>query len=155
MASLGGVVAKARQDGSLLPELNVKERETFGFVGCGRVGRTLAQAFANTGRAVTAAWSRRATDAEMMVSEVPGLRALPSAQAVADACEALGAEWDKRTTAGRDEFARVFADVLERAYREIVQGQLPRYREPSIRVIGEDVTGGRQAVGSNGGAASS
>ena len=84
---MGGVVAKARQDGSLLPELNVKERETFGFVGCGRVGRTLAQAFANAGRAVTAAWSRRATDAEMMVSEVAGLRALPSAQAVADACD--------------------------------------------------------------------
>ena len=63
------------------------ERETFGFVGCGRVGRTLAQAFANAGRAVTAAWSRRATDAEMMVGEVAGLRALPSAQAVADACD--------------------------------------------------------------------
>src|SRR5229473_3373615 len=84
---MGGVVAKARQDRSLLPELNVKERETFGFVGCGRVGRTLAQAFANAGRAVTAAWSRRATDAAMMVREVPGLRALPSAQAVADACD--------------------------------------------------------------------
>jgi predicted short-subunit dehydrogenase-like oxidoreductase (DUF2520 family) len=84
---MGGVVAEARQDGSLLPELNVKERETFGFVGCGRVGRTLAQAFANAGRAVTAAWSRRATDAEMMAGEVAGLRALPSAQAVVDACD--------------------------------------------------------------------
>src|SRR6267378_1245756 len=30
---------------------------------------------------------RRATDAEMMVGEVAGLRALPSAQAVADACD--------------------------------------------------------------------
>jgi phospholipid transport system substrate-binding protein len=60
--------------------------------------------------------------------------------------QALGAEWDKRTHAGRDEFARVFSDVLERAYLEIVQGQLPRYREPSIRVIGEDLNGGRQAV---------
>src|SRR5882672_2933097 len=84
---MGGVVAKARQDRSLLPELNVKERETFGFVGCGRVGRTLARAFANAGRAVTAAWSRRATDAELMVGELPGLRALPSAQAVADTCD--------------------------------------------------------------------
>lgn len=65
------------------------ERETFGFVGCGRVGRTLAQAFANAGRAVTAAWSRRAADAETMVGEVPGLRALPSAQAVADACDVI------------------------------------------------------------------
>jgi predicted short-subunit dehydrogenase-like oxidoreductase (DUF2520 family) len=65
----------------------VSERETFGFVGCGRVGRTLAQAFANAGRAVTAAWSRRATDAETMAGEVPGLAALPSAQAVVDACD--------------------------------------------------------------------
>ena len=56
----------------------------------------------------------------------------------AAARQALGAEWDKRTTAGRDEFARVFSDVLERAYLEIVQGQLPRYREPSLRVIGEE-----------------
>src|SRR5450631_620637 len=84
---MGGVAPEARQGRSLLPELNVKERETFGFVGCGRVGRTLAQAFANAGRAVTAAWSRRTMDAETMVSEVPGLRALPSAQAVADACD--------------------------------------------------------------------
>jgi len=67
----------------------VQERETFGFVGCGRVGRTLAQAFINAGRAVTAVWSRRAADAEVMVSEVPDLRALPSAQAVADACDVV------------------------------------------------------------------
>ncbi len=65
----------------------MKQRETFGFVGCGRVGRTLAQAFATAGRTVTAAWSRRATDIEMMVGEVPGLRTLSSAQAVADACD--------------------------------------------------------------------
>lgn len=61
--------------------------ERFGFVGCGRVGRTLAQAFANAGRAVTAAWSRRAADAETMAGEVSGLRPLPSAQAVANACD--------------------------------------------------------------------
>ena len=62
-------------------------RETFGFVGCGRVGRTLAQAFASAGRTVTGAWSRRAADVQKLASEVPGLRALPSAQAVADACD--------------------------------------------------------------------
>ncbi|MGZ6006854.1 MAG: Rossmann-like and DUF2520 domain-containing protein [Rhizomicrobium sp.] len=65
----------------------MKQRETFGFVGCGRVGRTLAQAFANAGRTVAAAWSRRDADAELMVREVSGLQALPSAQAVADACD--------------------------------------------------------------------
>jgi outer membrane protein OmpA-like peptidoglycan-associated protein len=60
--------------------------------------------------------------------------------------QVLGPEWDKRPPATREEFARVFGDVFERAYLEIVQGQLPRHRMPSIRVIGEDVTGGRQAV---------
>lgn len=63
----------------------------------------------------------------------------------AAARQALGPEWDRRTTAGRDEFARVFGDVFERAYLEIVQGQLPRHRAPVVRVIGEDV-GGEQAV---------
>ena len=64
----------------------------------------------------------------------------------AAARQALGAEWDKRSPAGRNEFTRFFSDVFERAYLEIVQAQLPRYREPSIRVIGGDVNGGRQAV---------
>ena len=64
----------------------------------------------------------------------------------AAARQALGAEWDKRSPAGRNEFTRAFSDVFERAYLEIVQAQLPRYREPSIRVIGEDVGDGRQAV---------
>jgi phospholipid transport system substrate-binding protein len=64
----------------------------------------------------------------------------------AAARQALGAEWDKRSPAGRNEFTRAFSDVFERAYLEIVHAQLPRYREPSIRVIGEDVSDGRQAV---------
>jgi predicted short-subunit dehydrogenase-like oxidoreductase (DUF2520 family) len=61
--------------------------EKFGFIGCGRVGRTLAQAFAGAGRAVTAAWSRDAAAAALRAGEVPGLRILHSAQAVADACD--------------------------------------------------------------------
>jgi predicted short-subunit dehydrogenase-like oxidoreductase (DUF2520 family) len=84
---MGGLAPETRQDGSVVSELNVTESDKFGFVGCGRVGRTLAQAFANAGRAVTAAWSRHAADAETMAGEVPGLRPLPSAQAVADACD--------------------------------------------------------------------
>src|SRR6185503_3423552 len=64
----------------------------------------------------------------------------------AAARQALGAEWDHRTAAERGEFAGVFSDVFERAYLEIVQGQLPRDRPPVVRVIGEDVNGGRQAV---------
>jgi len=86
-----------------------------------------------------------ATDLKQARAEFRGLtHALFDGRAAAR--QALGAEWDKRTPAGRDEFARVFSDVLERAYLEIVQGQLPRYREPSLRVISEDVNGGRQAV---------
>lgn len=60
---------------------------THGFIGCGRVGRTLAQALARAGVHVAAAWSRRPADAALMAAEVPGLRALDSAQAVADACD--------------------------------------------------------------------
>src|SRR5712692_2708332 len=86
-----------------------------------------------------------ATDVKQARAEFRGLtHGLFDGRAAAR--QALGAEWDKRTPAGRDEFARVFSDVLERAYLEIVQAQLPRYREPSIRVIGEEVNGGRQAV---------
>ena len=58
-----------------------------GFIGCGRVGRTLAQAFANAGYKVTGAWSRKAADLALMAGEAPGLKPLASAQAVADACD--------------------------------------------------------------------
>ena len=63
------------------------QKQTHGFVGCGRVGRTLAQAFANAGYAVTSAWSRKAADLDLMAGEVSGLRPLASAQVVADACD--------------------------------------------------------------------
>jgi len=58
-----------------------------GIIGCGRVGRTLGQALANAGYAVTAAWSRSAADLATLSTEVPGARALGSAQAVADSCD--------------------------------------------------------------------
>jgi outer membrane protein OmpA-like peptidoglycan-associated protein len=64
----------------------------------------------------------------------------------AAARQALGPEWDRSTPAARSEFSRVFGDVFERAYLEIVQGQLPRDKAPSIRVIGADMSGERQAV---------
>jgi ABC-type transporter MlaC component len=60
--------------------------------------------------------------------------------------QALGSEWSRHTVAAREEFVGIFSEVLQRAYLEIVQGQLPRYREPSIRVIGEDVLGGGNAL---------
>jgi predicted short-subunit dehydrogenase-like oxidoreductase (DUF2520 family) len=84
---MGGAAAQARQARSLVPELNVSRSETFGFIGCGCVGRTLAQAFSRAGYNVAAAWSRGNAGALLMAQEVNGLRMLPSAQAVADACD--------------------------------------------------------------------
>jgi predicted short-subunit dehydrogenase-like oxidoreductase (DUF2520 family) len=65
----------------------MQKEQTHGFIGCGRVGRTLAQAFENAGYKVTSAWSRKADDLALMAKEVPGLQPLASAQAVADACD--------------------------------------------------------------------
>ncbi|MBO4222304.1 Rossmann-like and DUF2520 domain-containing protein [Bradyrhizobium neotropicale] len=59
----------------------------FGFIGCGSVGRTLAQAFSRAGYQVAAAWSRGGEGAVQMRQEVEGLRTLASAQDVADACD--------------------------------------------------------------------
>ncbi len=59
---------------------------------------------------------------------------------------ALGPEWDKRTVAEREEFARMFTGVLEHAYLEIVRAWLPRDRPPVIRILDEDVAGGRVAM---------
>ena len=44
-------------------------RQRHGFIGCGRVGRTLAQAFANAGYKVTGAWSRKAADLALMAGK--------------------------------------------------------------------------------------
>ena len=63
------------------------QEQSHGFIGCGRVGRTLARAFANAGYSVTGAWSRKAADLTLMAKEVAGLQPLASAQAVADACD--------------------------------------------------------------------
>jgi phospholipid transport system substrate-binding protein len=65
----------------------------------------------------------------------------------AAARQALGGEWDRRTSAEREQFTRAFSDVFERAYLEIVQGQLPRHRAPDVAVIGEDVVDPPQTVG--------
>ena len=67
--------------------LEQRQEPRHGVIGCGRVGRTLAQAFANAGYKVTNAWSRKAADLALIAKEVPGLQPLASAQAVADACD--------------------------------------------------------------------
>ncbi|MGQ0682144.1 Rossmann-like and DUF2520 domain-containing protein [Bradyrhizobium sp.] len=61
--------------------------EKFGFIGCGSVGRTLAQAFSRAGHQVVAAWSRGGEGARLMQREVEGLRTPASAQEVADECD--------------------------------------------------------------------
>ena len=53
---------------------------------------------------------------------------------------ALGAEWDQRTSAERDHFARTFTGLLEKAYLNIVQARLPHDRPPVIRVVSENST---------------
>jgi len=60
-----------------------------GFVGCGRVGRTLAQAFSRAGYEVACAWSRDTSACAVMQDEVPGLHIAASAQAVVDSCDCI------------------------------------------------------------------
>jgi phospholipid transport system substrate-binding protein len=64
----------------------------------------------------------------------------------AAARQALGGEWERHTTAEREQFARAFSDLFERAYLEIVQGQLPRNRPPEVAVLGEDEVDARGSV---------
>jgi predicted short-subunit dehydrogenase-like oxidoreductase (DUF2520 family) len=63
------------------------QQRRVGFVGCGRVGRTLGQALAQAGYRVTAAWSRSPEDLDAFEREVSGAAAMASAQHVADACD--------------------------------------------------------------------
>jgi phospholipid transport system substrate-binding protein len=86
-----------------------------------------------------------ATSATQARDDIRGL-----ARALFDGREAsrrvLGPDWDQRTRGERDDFARTFAGVLERAYLTILQGRLPRDRPPTVRIIGEDLVGERLAV---------
>jgi ABC-type transporter MlaC component len=59
---------------------------------------------------------------------------------------ALGPEWSKRTSAERDDFARTFTAVLERAYIVMVQGRLPRDRPAMIRIVSDDLIDDRSAI---------
>lgn len=58
-----------------------------GFIGAGRVARTLAQGFARRGCAVVAAASRSPASARLLAGEVPGCRALDDPQAVVHAAD--------------------------------------------------------------------
>jgi outer membrane protein OmpA-like peptidoglycan-associated protein len=88
---------------------------------------------------------RQATDINEARTEFRALtRTLFDGRAAAR--QALGPEWKSRPNAAREQFAGVFSEVLQRAYLEIVQGQLPRQREPSIRVLGEEVDGHHAVV---------
>lgn len=86
----------------------------FGFIGCGAVGRTLAQALRNAGHQVVAAWSRGGEGAQLMQREVEGLRASASAQEVADACEFV---W---LTVSDDAIARVADGIDWQPHHKVV-----------------------------------
>lgn len=88
--------------------------ETFGFIGGGCVGRTLAQALRRAGYNVAAGWSRGDTGAQLMAREVDGLRVLPSAQAVADACDFV---W---LTVSDDAIAKVADSISWQARHKVV-----------------------------------
>lgn len=59
---------------------------TMGFIGCGRVGRTLARALANAGYRVSAAWTRDPAALQRFTDEVPGVIPCHAAQEVVDRC---------------------------------------------------------------------
>lgn len=64
------------------------DEPTIGFVGAGRIARTLAQAFSRAGVPVVAVASRDRRNAEALASSVPGVKIADAAQEVAD-CAAL------------------------------------------------------------------
>ena len=88
--------------------------ERFGFIGCGSVGRTLAQAFSRAGHQVVAAWSRGGEGARLMQREVEGLRTPASAQEVADECDFV---W---LTVSDDAIARVADGIVWRPDHKVV-----------------------------------
>jgi predicted short-subunit dehydrogenase-like oxidoreductase (DUF2520 family) len=58
-----------------------------GFIGAGRVARTLARGFAQRGHSVVATASRSAASARLLAGEVPGCRAFDALQDVVDAAD--------------------------------------------------------------------
>jgi predicted short-subunit dehydrogenase-like oxidoreductase (DUF2520 family) len=60
---------------------------TMGFIGCGRVGRTLARTLANAGYRVSAAWTRDPAALQRFVEEIPGAIPCDAAQDVVDRCD--------------------------------------------------------------------
>jgi predicted short-subunit dehydrogenase-like oxidoreductase (DUF2520 family) len=60
---------------------------SMGFIGCGRVGRTLARALANAGYRVSVAWTRDLAALQRFTDEVPGVIPCHAAQDVVDRCD--------------------------------------------------------------------
>lgn len=60
---------------------------TMGFIGCGRVGRTLARALANAGYPVCAAWTRDPAALQRFADEIPGVMPCGTAQDVVQRCD--------------------------------------------------------------------
>ncbi|EJL82526.1 hypothetical protein PMI15_03134 [Polaromonas sp. CF318] len=60
---------------------------TMGFIGCGRVGRTLARALANAGYTVSAAWTRDREALQRFANEIPGVMPCGAAQDLVARCD--------------------------------------------------------------------
>lgn len=59
---------------------------------------------------------------------------------------ALGREWHARTSTERDEFVRLFADVLERAYISWIASRANVHGGLAIRYLGESIHGNHATV---------
>ena len=57
---------------------------------------------------------------------------------------ALGANWRRRTPQEQEEFVRLFTDILERAYADIIES----YTDEKIIYLNERIDGGFADVGS-------
>lgn len=76
-----------------------------GFLGAGRVARTLALGLHEAGYALTAAWSRTPARAHAVAASAPACRVSPDPQGVADACELV--------------FVTVSDDVIQRVTESV------------------------------------
>jgi len=70
---------------TLSPALALPSFERIAFIGAGRLARTLAPAWAAAGQRITAVASRQPAQAQALAELLPGCRALPAAEALAEA----------------------------------------------------------------------
>jgi predicted short-subunit dehydrogenase-like oxidoreductase (DUF2520 family) len=94
------------------PAISAEPR--IGFIGPGRVGATLAEAFHTIGLSVVSVFGRDAERARTLAARIPGLTAAPSPQSVADSAALVF------ITVTDDAIDQVCADVRWRANHAVV-----------------------------------